>query len=183
MIYIVRHGKTEWNKLGLTQGRSDTVLNEDGRDEALVTKEKLKDIKFDIVFSSPLKRAYETAKIITDDKIIVDERIIERGNGDLEGKHFIEFKDIDFASDDCCEKYKIEKLDVFSDRIYDFLDELHEKHKDKNILVVTHAGVSINIKIYFEGAPVDGDVSGYMMKNCEVRVYEFKKEGFGNEKN
>ena len=61
-------------------------LNEKGKSQAKKTKEKLEGIKFDKVFSSPLKRALETAKIIADEPIDIDYRIIERCNGQLEGK-------------------------------------------------------------------------------------------------
>ena len=86
MIYVVRHGQTDWNLEGRFQGRIDIPLNEKGKSQAKKTKEKLEGIKFDKVFSSPLKRALETAKIITDEPIDIDDRIIERCNGQLEGK-------------------------------------------------------------------------------------------------
>ena len=78
MIYVVRHGQTDWNLEGRFQGRIDIPLNEKGKSQAKKTKEKLEGIKFDKVFSSPLKRALETAKIITDEPIDIDDRIIER---------------------------------------------------------------------------------------------------------
>ena len=102
MIYIVRHGETNYNVEGRYAGRIDVPLNDNGIKQAYLIKEKLKDIKFDKVFSSPLKRAYETATIICGDKynIIKDDRLIERSNGELEGrlkkeiKEYIDFNDI-----------------------------------------------------------------------------------------
>ena len=86
-IYIVRHGQTDSNKIkDRFGGRVDVLLNDTGRDEARELKSKLEGITFDRVYSSPLKRAYETATIISDNNIIVDDRIIERSNGDLEGR-------------------------------------------------------------------------------------------------
>ena len=78
MIYLVRHGQTDWNLEGRYQGRIDIKLNSKGIEQAKEIKEKLKEIKFDKVFSSPLKRALETAQIITDNDIEIDERLIER---------------------------------------------------------------------------------------------------------
>ncbi len=80
MIYIVRHGQTDWNVKGIYQGRIDIPLNETGREQARKTKKELEGIKFDKVFSSPLKRALETAQIICNNEIITDKRIIERSN-------------------------------------------------------------------------------------------------------
>ena len=56
-IYTVRHGQTEWNKKGLYQGKTDVPLNEEGKKQAMLVKEKLKDKKIDLIISSPLKRA------------------------------------------------------------------------------------------------------------------------------
>lgn len=86
-IYTVRHGQTEWNKKGLYQGKTDVPLNEEGKKQATLVKEKLKDKKIDLIISSPLKRAKETAEIISDGKIkiITDSLIVERGLGEYEG--------------------------------------------------------------------------------------------------
>ena len=92
MIYIVRHGQTDWNKLGKIQGHTDIELNDLGEKQALSIKEKLKDVKFDKVFSSPLKRAFKTAQIIYDGEIVSDNRLKERYNGELEGKTKSEIK-------------------------------------------------------------------------------------------
>ena len=61
MIYIIRHGKTELNRAKALQGRSDHPLNEEGILQAKEAAEKLRDVSFDYVFSSPLIRALQTA--------------------------------------------------------------------------------------------------------------------------
>lgn len=86
MIYIIRHGQTDWNINGRYGGRIDVPLNEYGIEQAKQIREELKNINFDVVFSSPLIRAYTTAQIVCDIDIIKDDRIIERSNGDLEGR-------------------------------------------------------------------------------------------------
>ena len=60
-IYIVRHGETNGNLRGALQGWMDELLNEKGRELAIITARALSDIKFDVAISSPLSRAYETA--------------------------------------------------------------------------------------------------------------------------
>ena len=79
-IYILRHGQTVWNKSRLLQGSRDIELCEDGRSVARERRDQLKDVDFDVIYSSPLKRAYETACIIRGDRdipIIKDDRLRE----------------------------------------------------------------------------------------------------------
>ncbi len=174
MIYIVRHGETDWNKEHRIQGHVDIPLNDKGRLDAKGAKDKLKDVKFDIVYSSPLSRAYETAKIITDHDIIIDERLIERGNGKLEGCNNQDIiKSIPWNEETVIE-YGIEPLKDIIARTNEFLDEVLAKYPDKNILIVTHAGNGIQIRCYFEGEPKDGDYGSYRIGNCEILKYENK---------
>ncbi|MBR0114575.1 MAG: histidine phosphatase family protein, partial [Firmicutes bacterium] len=63
MIYIVRHGKTELNRANVLQGRSDHPLNEEGIKQAEDASERLRSVRFDHVFTSPLIRAVQTAEI------------------------------------------------------------------------------------------------------------------------
>lgn len=86
MIYIIRHGQTEVNHRQALQGRSDFPLNDAGIAQAQKAAEGLKDIPFGHVFTSPLRRAIQTAKIIVPDiQPIVDERLIEMDYGPYEG--------------------------------------------------------------------------------------------------
>ncbi len=62
-LYIMRHGETSWNALKKIQGIADIPLNEKGRALAKVTGEALKEIKFDLVITSPLCRAKETCQV------------------------------------------------------------------------------------------------------------------------
>ena len=69
-------------------------------------------------------------------------------------------------------KLGIESLPDFRGRITSFFDELCEKYVGKDVLVVTHAGVSIYVRCYFEGEPKDGIYNNYKLKNCEVLQYD-----------
>ena len=78
MIYIIRHGKTAMNHANLLQGRSDIPLNEEGILQAQEAKEKLADVAFDAVYTSPLIRAVQTARILVPGlEPVADERLIE----------------------------------------------------------------------------------------------------------
>lgn len=77
MLYIMRHGRTDWNVLHKLQGRTDIPLNDEGIKMAEAAALKYKDVHFDICYCSPLKRAKKTAEILLvgrDIPIISDDR-------------------------------------------------------------------------------------------------------------
>ena len=80
MLYIVRHGQTDLNSRNVLQGRSDHPLNPKGEEQAREIGDVLSDVRFDRVFSCPLKRALRTAEIIAPyAPISTDQRLIEMG--------------------------------------------------------------------------------------------------------
>ena len=88
-LYILRHGKTQWNALRKVQGAADIPLAEEGISLARKVGETLKDVPFDLCFSSPLKRARQTAELVLGRKadkipVILDKRIKEIDFGVLE---------------------------------------------------------------------------------------------------
>lgn len=87
-IYFIRHGETLWNKEKRLQGRSDIPLNEYGKELAYITSDAMKDIPFDLVYSSPLIRAKETAQILTQNRNITiheSDLLLEMSFGEGEG--------------------------------------------------------------------------------------------------
>ncbi len=171
MIYVVRHGQTDWNLKKIYQGRKDIQLNNMGLEQAKELKSKLKNVQFDYVFSSPLTRALQTARTITNQNIIIDERLIERCNGEFEGKSVCDCPtnyDFNNPNDN---RYGIENITVFKKKITSFLKELQSKYINKNILIVSHAGVIIYIREYFEGKPKNNDFDSYKIKNCQILTY------------
>ena len=88
MLYIMRHGKTDWNAKHKLQGRTDIPLNEEGIQMAEQAKEKYKDVNFDICYCSPLVRAKKTAEIVLEGRnipIVYDDRLMEMCFGVYEG--------------------------------------------------------------------------------------------------
>lgn len=88
MLYIMRHGKTDWNAARRLQGRTDVPLNDEGRRMAERAREECLGTHFDLCFSSPLRRALETAEILLrgrDVPIITDTRLREMSFGVWEG--------------------------------------------------------------------------------------------------
>ena len=88
MLYIIRHGRTDWNDRHKLQGRTDVPLNEEGRRMAEEAGKAYRDVHFDICFCSPLIRAKETAEILLrgrDVPIQYDDRLMEMSFGSFEG--------------------------------------------------------------------------------------------------
>ncbi len=88
MLYIIRHGKTDWNALHKLQGRTDIPLNDEGRKMAEEAGKLYRDVHFDVCFCSPLIRARETAEILLRGRnvpILTDNRLAEMGFGSYEG--------------------------------------------------------------------------------------------------
>lgn len=88
MLYIMRHGRTDWNDAHRLQGRTDVPLNDEGRRMAERAREEIRDVHFDLCFCSPLRRARETAEIVLRGReipILEDERLREMSFGVWEG--------------------------------------------------------------------------------------------------
>jgi len=171
-IYLVRHGEVPHNA-SHQYNTKDEDLTDIGIKQALEVKEKIKDIDFDIIYSSPLIRAKNTAQIITDNNsnIVFDDRLKERSCGSLSGQplevtnrveYWNYYTDIQYGTS--------ENIQQFFKRVYDFLDEL--KTKDyKKVLIVGHSGISKAFNGYFEGIQ-DGKFLDRGLKNCEIKEYE-----------
>lgn len=181
MIFVTRHGQTNWNLDKKVMGRCDEPLNDEGIKQAYITKEKLKYFNIDLIICSPLTRAKQTADIINEDrniKILYDERIIERDFGELEGLHYNEYDNDALWDYYKNKKYiKAESMQDFFERIYSFCKEIKTKYKDLNILLVTHGGVSVALNCYFNDNIPEGSLSniGLFLKNCEVANYSKNK--------
>lgn len=148
-----------------------------GIQQAEETREILKNEKIDLILCSPLKRAMQTAEIINRGRnieMIIDERISERDFGEFEGMINTEFDFNAFWSYKQNLKYnKAENIKDFFERIYSFLDSVKNEYVGKRILIVSHGGVSIPVKCYFDGVPDLETLLPLSLKNCEVAKYSY----------
>ena len=174
-IYLVRHGQCDSNVIGRYNFINEDI-NATGIKQAEDLRDKIKDINYDIVISSPLLRAKHTAKIINanNKEIIYDDRLQERKHGSLEGKSTDVTDREDYWNYYTNTKYGTEeRIPDLVKRVTEFLDEL--KTKDYNsVLIVSHSGVSKAFYVYFNGIPEDGKLLNLGLKNTEVKEYELK---------
>lgn len=175
-LYVVRHGQTDWNVLHRLQGCTNIALNSTGIKQAHILSDNIKDLKIDMIFTSPLDRAVDTANIINEHRnltIQADNALIERSYGLLEGVYGHEYnKYLYWDYDKNYSDNNVEKVQDLFKRVYDFLDSIIEKYNDKNILLVTHNGVSIAINCYFKGFPADKQLLKFILDNCSYVEYD-----------
>jgi len=183
MIYIIRHGQTEKNRANVLQGRSDIPLNDSGRQQA----EKVKDqfikagIHFDLVYTSPLIRAVQTAAIIAEGiPQVKDERLIEMDYGPYEGM------DLANPAPEVLEFFRdfvhnpapngMEPLQAIVVRLGSFLEEIREEAAEKNILISTHA-IAMKGALEYLTPDSGGSYWSKFIGNCAVYTSEITTEG------
>jgi probable phosphoglycerate mutase len=150
-VFLVRHGETEWNRLGKFQGCKDIDLSKEGVVQAQYLSEKFNN-NFDYIYTSPLKRAVQTAEVITTNKeikpIIIDE-LREINFGEWEG---LTIKEISNNFHKEFNDWRTDKIEApmyggdlsiknASKRAKNAITEIVDKHKKKKILIVAHGGI------------------------------------------
>lgn len=189
-VYLMRHGETDWNRERRLQGQSDIPLNEFGLELAEKTARGLKEIPFQAAFSSPLQRAYMTAKIIIGDRavpVITDDRLKEIHFGPNEGECFDRAKaepNHPLHNFFCHpEKYVpaegAESLGDTAVRAKAFLREriLPLEGKCEYVLVVAHGAFNRSILNTIAGIP-DADFWKIDLANCAVSILEVQNGKF-----
>ena len=183
MIYIIRHGQTEKNKANVLQGRSDIPLNDSGRQQAEEVRNRLikAGIHFDLVYTSPLIRAVQTAAIIAEGiPQVKDERLIEMDYGPYEGMDLANpapevlgfFRD--FVHNPA--PNGMEPLQAIVVRLGSFLEEIREEAAEKNILISTHA-IAMKGALEYLTPDSGGSYWSKFIGNCAVYTSEITPEG------
>ena len=117
IIYLVRHGETDWNRQNRLQGIEDIELNETGRRQSTECADSFTGIPIDRILSSPLKRAKKTADIMAARMgiapVIIEQELTERDFGKLSGLTFEERQAFLDANEDACAEPLEELVDRF----------------------------------------------------------------------
>ena len=169
-IVLVRHGQTEDNFEGLICGLKNEMMNDTGRRQCQRLKEKLKDIKFDFCYMSPLIRCVETAIILVGDRVETapDKRLIDRDMKEFVGKERDSINEEDFWTNNDME---VESVDDMFDRCRSFLDYVKEKHKDESIIVVTHGSIYRVLRHILLNHDMNNLYDG-IIPNCHYEEFE-----------
>lgn len=139
-ICLIRHGETDWNSLGKLQGRTDISLSSKGILQAKECSQFLKTSEWDVIITSPLKRAKETAKIINKDlylPFIEMDEFLERSFGDAEGmtleERLTSFPKRNYPNQ--------ESRKSLNRRIISGIKKINQRYSNKKILLVAHGAV------------------------------------------
>lgn len=172
-LYVTRHGETQYNIEVRICGRTNVKLTEKGIAQARELAESLKNRRIDVILSSPLIRAKQTSIILAETLQIpvhFDERLAERDYGIVDGTYegtpgFMEqWVQFGYVYPEG------ESLLKVVQRVYNFMDEIRETYKGKNVLVLGHGGVCRVIHSYFSSL-TNEEFFDFHLGNCEVSEY------------
>ena len=179
-IYLTRHGETEWNIVGKMQGWANSPLSKKGIKEAKNLGERLKECKFDAVYSSPLGRAYDTAKYIIgnlDTNIVLLDNFKEMHFGCWEGTSHQDVKEKypDIVNNlwNNPENYVPvdgESISEFINRIKQGLNIIIDKNYQGNVLLVTHALAIKAIYAVINNSEINNIWNGPRIENTSLTI-------------
>jgi broad specificity phosphatase PhoE len=179
-FFLVRHGETDWNRLGRIQGATDIPLNDTGRDQARATGEKMQGRKWDVIISSPLSRALETASIIASCIGLPEptpvQDIVERNYGEAEGMTGPELEA--FYPDDTPVPGR-ETRDAVKVRVLAAMHSIAAANKGKNVIIVAHGGViravlqSTTGQAFFGERITNGSVHSFHHSDDGLQLVQF----------
>lgn len=142
LLYLVRHGETDWNAQRRIQGRTDIPLNDTGRAQARRAGELLARREWDAVITSPLSRAVETGAIIAAELGLpvpdVDDRLVERDYGEAEG---MDISEVDRRFPPGVDPVGRETPEQVVARAMAALLDIAEAHPGQSVVVVAHGGL------------------------------------------
>jgi broad specificity phosphatase PhoE len=174
-LWLVRHGETEWSRLGKHTGRTDIPLTEKGRRQALAAGGILQGHTFSRILSSPLSRAHETARIAGfGDVVETDEDLLEWHYGVWEGRTTAEVREVDpvwtIWTHPVDEGESVEAVGERVDRVI-----ARAREADGNVLLFAHGHVLRILTARWLGLPpVDGRL--FALQTATVSILGWERE-------
>ncbi len=182
-LIIVRHGESEWNKIGRYQGQEDTPLSELGRQQAEALARRLQREKLDAIYVSPLQRASNTARAIAefhaDVPFHTEPALLEIHHGDWQGMYSPDVKAQYVAELREWQLYptrsQMPNGESFSNilkRVVDFKERLQNDHLNQTVLLSTH---DVVVKILVADAlGINMDrINRLWITNASISVIEY----------
>ena len=173
-LYISRHGQTPWNVEDLVCGRADVPLTEVGQQQARLLAESAVDKGIDVILSSPLQRARQTAQAVSDAigvPVQIDDRLIEMDFGTYDGtSRFGE--EFQWVRSQMPTRFPGGESGFdLAYRVYSLLYEIREKYADKTVLLVCHNCVCRMVRSFFVNMSTE-EYGNYHAPNAQLVEYE-----------
>lgn len=175
-LILTRHGRTIENARQILQGHMQSRLSAEGIEQARKLARRLKNEEIDIIYSSDLKRAADTAKKITKYHkkvpIFYVEELRERNLGSLQGTHSkkVNWKKI---------PRDVETLAAMKKRMKNFLAKIHKKHPKENVLIISHGGIGRSLLAAIGKKPAKSIFEMPKIKNTAIYVIEIDEKSKG----
>jgi len=172
VLYLTRHGETEWNRKNICMGQKDIELNKKGIEQAYRLGKKIKNLEIDFIITSPLIRCRKTAEIVNEyinKKIIIEPRLIEVDTGMYEG--LSDKKIIVKVYNEIIPGG--ETANTVQKRVFKAIEKLKQKYLDKKILIVAHGFVGNMIYKYFNPNISEREFFDFIIKNAEIKKFKF----------
>lgn len=190
MLYLVRHGETEWNRKGVLQGQLNSSLTEEGLLQTEEFSPEITALNPDIVYSSHQERAVVTAEILTRDldrEILIDPDLSEMNFGVFQGHTW---DHIESEMKDLYDLYREDDPDFtipggeshnrFHKRVTGALQRIADAHPGKKILIISHGGSINKMLCYAEGMEPSGN-RYFHTKNLALNVLRYRGGEFSLE--
>lgn len=187
-IYLLRHGESEANLGDRFAGHTDANLTEKGFKQARLAGEYLNQYDIDVIYASPLKRAYNTAKPISDLKklpIVTDEGLMEINGGGWENLSFLEIKAKfpneyglwmnDIGNARCNDGESLKEL---YDRVVKTITKIATENSGKTICIATHATPIRVFECFSQGKDVSYTNDIEWVPNASVTAFSFDGQKF-----
>ncbi len=163
-LLLIRHGETDWNVEGRWQGQTDVPLNRKGIEQAEQVAGQLKDQTIDIIYTSDLQRAFETARRLADGRDIpvkADPRLREINRGDWEG---LLASEIESRYETEFRTRRVDPLNIappggetarqVQDRALEVVYEIIDRHPCETVGIVSHGFTLALVRVQFSGLPI-----------------------------
>ena len=187
-LYLIRHGQTKWNLENRIQGNKDSPLTELGLKQAEWLSKAYKDYPIDIIYTSTLDRAYNTAKIFRGKRqvdIVRLDALKEINFGEWEGRKFIQIKE---ENPEFFQAFRLtpesfrpiggETFKEAKDRVVDAVLNIIEKNKGKKIALVIHGAVLKLLMGHFMNHTINQVWDDPIIQPTSVSHIRFSEEGY-----
>lgn len=174
-VYLTRHGQTVWNHRDVVCGRTDIPLTEKGLAQARDLAERVAKTKVDLILSSPLIRAQQTAQVVAGRigaPVVVEPLLLEQDFGDYEEVDRFDPEYMEYRKD-FFRRFPGggESVALVANRAYQVIELVREKYAGHTVLLVSHGAFCRAFNTWFVDTPNESFYK-FRLQNCQLVEYE-----------